>query len=155
MAKVRAGRLPWAKGCSPPRVRRSLSWTLADDLAGLDKIRQENASDADFQSRSARLAPLLADLPRAVVLEASAGAGDAHRDVHQSTGLVRAVRWGCAGRAPEARGVREGSPGQRNDHCSLAAGLQLRGISFTALGRYADLAELDKHVRAVGRRWSI
>src|SRR5688572_3808043 len=43
--------------------------TLAEDLAGIEKIRQENSADADFQARAAKLASSLAVPIQTVVLE--------------------------------------------------------------------------------------
>lgn len=121
---------------------------LADDLAGLDKIRQENASDADFQSRSARLAPLLADVPRTIVLERLLAPA-------MRTGTIIGQLASFAPAAGAAPAVRQKLEGFVKDRQSSGMTIALwqrvfssEGTSFTALGRYADLAELDKHRQA-------
>ena len=125
--------------------------TLADDLAGLDKIRQENASDADFQSRFTRLAPLLADVPRTVVLERLLAPA-----MRTGTLISQLVSFApAAGAAPAVRQKLEGFVKDRQASGMTIALWQRvfssEGTSFTALGRYADLAELDKH-RQAGRQ---
>jgi len=122
--------------------------SLADDLAGLDKIRQENASDGDFQSRAARLAPLLADIPRTIVLERLlAPAMRTGTTITQLASFVPAV-----GAAPAVRQKLEGFVKDRQGSGMTIALWQRifssEGASFTALARYADLAELDKHRQA-------
>src|SRR5688572_11142192 len=42
---------------------------LADDLAGIDRVRRENLADAEFQARAARLAPLVGDAVKMVLFE--------------------------------------------------------------------------------------
>ena len=125
--------------------------TLADDLAGLDKIRQENASDGDFQSRSTRLAPLLADVPRTVVLERLLAPA-----MRTGTIISQLISFApAAGAAPAVRQKLEGFVKDRQASGMTIALWQRvfssEGTSFTALGRYADLAELDKH-RQAGRQ---
>jgi len=122
--------------------------TLADDLAGLDKIRQENASDADFQSRFARLAPLLAGVPRTVVLERLLAPA-----MRTGTIISQMVSFApSAGAAPAVRQKLEGFVKDRQSSGMTIALWQRvfssEGMSFTALGRYADLAELDKNRQA-------
>jgi hypothetical protein len=125
--------------------------TVADDLAGLDKIRQENAADADFQSRFARLAPLLAEVPRTIVLERLLAPSMRHgtpisqlASFPPATGASQAVRQKLEGFVRD----RQGS--------GVTIALWQRvfssdGPSFSTLSRYADLAELDKH-RQGGRQ---
>ena len=122
--------------------------TLADDLASLDKIRQENASDADFQSRFTWLAPLLADVPRTVVLERLLAPA-------MRTGTIISQLISFAPSAGAASAVRQKLEGFVKDRQASSMTIALwqrlfssEGTSFTALGRYADLAELDKHRQA-------
>jgi len=122
---------------------------LADDLAGLDQIRQENTSDADFQTRFARLAPLLADVPRSIVIERLL----APASPRTGTLIAQLAFFApVAGAAPAVRQKLEAFVKDRQASGMTIALWQRvfssEGTSFIVLGRYADLAELDKHRQA-------
>lgn len=121
--------------------------TMAEDVAALDKIRQENAASADFAARAAKLAAISAEPVRTVVLERivdpPAGATGVGTTIGQMASFYPRV-----GSGPAVRRTLEGFTRDRQ-----GAGARLTlwqrifssdGPSFAILGRYNDLSELDR-----------
>jgi quinol monooxygenase YgiN len=117
---------------------------VADDVAAIDRIRQQNQADAAFQARAARLASLVREPTKQTLLE-RVGAGAVR------TG-VTVVSFATASPAPGKEAqvlsildefVKDGQG------AGVAIALWRRifsseGSTVAVLARYADLAELDK-----------
>jgi hypothetical protein len=117
---------------------------LADDLAALDAVRRENAADAEFQARGARLAPNLGDAIKQVVLE-----GIVVAQPRQGTTItVMTSSYPAQGKERQVVSILEEWT-KAGQAAGMTLGLFRRvfssdGPSIAAIGRYADLAEYDR-----------
>lgn len=125
--------------------------TLSEDLAGIEKIRQENNADADFQARAAKLSSSLAESIQTVVLEGLVAA-----PARTGTTISQIARvYPSIGKAPAVRQALEGFVRDRQGS-GVTVALWQRifssdGLGYAMISRYADLSELDKQ-RQAGRQ---
>lgn len=117
---------------------------LADELAGLEQIRQEDAASADFRARAQRLQPLVAGPPRTVLLESIL---TAPRRAGTTIGVLTTAS-PAAGKEAQVVSILEEVVGSAQA-AGVTMGLYRRvfssdGSAVALVARYADLAELDR-----------
>lgn len=117
---------------------------IADDLAGLERIRQEDAASADFRARAGRITPLLREPPRTVLFETILPAPPRTG----TTITVLSTAYPAPGKEGQIVSILE-----ELVRSAQAAGVTVSlnrrvfssdGSAIATIGRYADLSEFDR-----------
>jgi hypothetical protein len=122
----------------------ALSATLvADDVAGIERVRQENLADPSFQALGAKMAPLLREVPTVRMLESLVTAPRTGTTITVLASVSPAPGKEAQVTARLDEFVRAGQA------AGVTTGLWRRvfssdGPMLAVISRYADLAELDR-----------
>lgn len=122
--------------------------TLAEDLATLDRFRQEDAGSADFASRAAKLAPLQA-VPATIILLDQLVAGTPRPGT--TIGQIATFHPTPAGIGPMRSALEAFVRDRQATGIFISLWQRLfssDGATFAIYARYPDLAELDKSRQA-------